>query len=79
MKERKQDYDRAARAKEDPDNVMSIIMDGMAQNHTKLPWQGNMREFPNAFDQHLQGVIEHGQGFTMYRTFGNLTNHKNEL
>jgi hypothetical protein len=77
MHERWEYYERTRKAKTDPDNYMSIIMDGMAQNHTKLPWLGNMKEFPESFDQHLQGILEHGQCFTMYRTFNNLTNDAN--
>ncbi len=81
MGERKAYYQRCAKAEREPDKYMSIIVDGMAQNHTNLPYLANRKEFDPCLDMHLEGVIEHGQSFTMYRTFnnvnadGNLTIH----
>jgi hypothetical protein len=77
MSERERYYERIRLAKNDPDNYMSIIMDGMAQSHTKLPWQANVREFTCPLDQHLQGILEHGQCFKIYRTFNNIRNDAN--
>ena len=77
MSERKSYYERLWLAITEPQNYMSIIIDGMAQTHTRIPWSANIKEFPTNINQHLQGIIEHGQGFTMYRTFNNLTNDAN--
>jgi hypothetical protein len=77
MAERMKYYDRAKDAETYPSRYMSLIIDGMSQNHTKLPWLGNQKDFPEPLDQHLQGILEHGQGFTMYRTFNNLANDAN--
>ena len=72
MMERQAYYQNVRRSIEDPDNYMSIILDGMSQNHTVLPYIANMKQFPSPLAMHLQGVIEHGQTFTMYRTYENL-------
>jgi hypothetical protein len=46
-----------------PEMYMSIILDGMAQKHTALPYLANQKDFPAQLTMHLQGVIEHGQKF----------------
>jgi len=53
-------YERQKEAVENPDTIMSIITDGMAQNHCVLPWLAGLKEFPNPLPQHLLGVLEHG-------------------
>ena len=53
-------------------SFVSIIMDGMAQSHNELPWNANLEQFPKKFAQHLQGVLEHGKAFRLYRTFNNV-------
>lgn len=55
-----------------PQSYMSIIIDGMAQNHCKLPWYCNLKDSENSLPQHLQGVLNHGRGFTIFRTFHNI-------
>lgn len=65
-------YDRALQAKNDSFNYVSLITDGMAQNHTRLPWLANLKDFSFAIPQHLQGVIDHGTEFVVYRTFHNI-------
>ncbi len=77
MGERKAYYQRCAKAEREPDKYMSIIVDGMAQNHTNLPYLANRKEFSPCLDMHLEGVIEHGQSFTMYRTFNNVAADSN--
>jgi hypothetical protein len=60
-------------AETEPEKYMSIIIDGMAQNHTQLPYLANVKDFGDKkLDMHLEGVIEHGHSFTMYRTFNNI-------
>lgn len=49
----------------------------MSTNHTELPWFSNKKQISDKFDQHLQGVLEHGKNFTMYRTFGNIKGDSN--
>ena len=55
-----------------PQEFMSIITDGMAQVHCELPWQANKTTFPKKLTQHLQGVLEHGQTISIFRTFENV-------
>lgn len=63
MAERQAYYMKSYQAIIDPDLYMSIILDGMSQNHTKLPWFANQKDFPACLQMHLQGIIEHGQEF----------------
>lgn len=72
MGEKSAYYDRAKQAENDPENFVSLISDGMAQNHTKLPWLANLKEFSLNIPQHLQGIIDHGREFVVYRTFHNV-------
>jgi hypothetical protein len=51
---------------------MSIIIDGMDQNHSRIPYLGNQAKFSQTLDQGITGVKEHGVGFTIYRTVGNV-------
>lgn len=69
MAERQDYYDRMYQAKLYPHNFVGIISDGMAQNHCKLPHLSNQIEFSNPLPQHLQGVIDSGNEFVIYRTF----------
>ena len=43
----------------EPAHYLSIIADGMAQNHTKCPWFGNLDEPSKILNQHIQGVLNH--------------------
>ena len=61
MNERLSYYDRKRESLSDPKLVMSIILDGMSQNHCILPWMANKKEFGAALTQHLQGVLNHGR------------------
>ena len=42
---------------------MSIIMDGMDQNHCRVPHLGSQSKFCSPLDQGLTGIEEHGVGF----------------
>eukprot|EP01034_Spumella_vulgaris_P035770 gene35770-44106_t len=55
-----------------PGMYLSLISDGMAQNHCILPWMGNLSQL-KGLPQHLQGILRHGRGLTLYRTFHNDT------
>jgi hypothetical protein len=77
MKERMSYYDRKLEALDHPDSIMSLIVDGMSQNHCALPWMSNQKEFGSTLTQHLQGVLEHGRRLVFYRTFHNLPSNAN--
>lgn len=49
---------------------MSMNSDGMDQFKTRLPH--NVGDDVVKINQHLQGVIEHGQEFVIYRTYDNI-------
>lgn len=76
MSERRAYYKKIWHARSQPDQFMSIILDGMAQNHTHLPWMANQSQ-SEGLEQHLQGLIEHGRAFTVYRTFENVVADSN--
>lgn len=77
MGERRIYYEQRRLACEEPDKYMSIISDGMAQNHTVLPWLGNQKMFSSTYTQHLQGILVHGREMLVYRSFANLKNDAN--
>ena len=53
MKERMSYDDRKLEALDHPDSIMSLIVDGMSQNHCALPWMSNQKEFGSTLTQHL--------------------------
>lgn len=59
-----------------PSLHLSLVSDGMAQSHCILPWLGNLAQTAG-IAQHIQGVLLHGRGQTLYRTFHNLGNSAN--
>lgn len=67
---------RASLAMNMPKLYLSIVSDGMAQNHCILPWLGNLAQIKGV-PQHIQGVLRHGRGLTLYRTFHNVANGAN--
>ena len=73
MGERAGYADRIRRAITYLEIYLSIASDGMQQGHCLLPWGANQVQM-TYLPQHLQGVLVHGRGFFMYRTFHNLTN-----
>jgi len=58
-------------------SYLSIITDGMAQSHCELPYGTNLVQFSNKFGQHTQGVLLHGRGILIYRTFNTIPNCAN--
>lgn len=72
MQERRMYYQKIVAAVSNPDEFMSVILDGMAQVHTDLPYYGNKTTFAYRIAMHLLGLLEHGQKFVMFRTFGNV-------
>ena len=67
MGERQSYYQRQMNALDNPSDFCSIITDGMAQSHTMLPWEANLNTTSQTIEQHLQGVIQHGQWTNIYR------------
>jgi hypothetical protein len=58
-------------------SYLSLISDGMAQGHNVLPYFANQDTWTDSLPQHLQGVLSHNRGMTMYRTFHNINNCAN--
>jgi hypothetical protein len=56
---------------------LSMITDGMAQTHCELPHFGQIASTSSKFSQHLQGVLLHGRGMIVYRTFNTIINGSN--
>lgn len=72
MAERMKYYERIQLARSMPHRYYSIIIDGMAQNHSEMPYFANMKTFENKIKVHIIGIIEHGELFTILRCFGNI-------
>jgi hypothetical protein len=53
-----------------------MILDGMAQNHSMLPWLGNLKTFDKHIQQHIIGVLTHGKDVNLYRYLFALTQSK---
>ena len=70
--EREEYYHRRFLAIMHPDKYMSINMDGMDQQHSRLPWMAKLTEFKRPLKQSIEGVLEHGKEFVLYRTFHNV-------
>jgi hypothetical protein len=70
MGERMVYYNKITKAFNEPMEYMSIIFDGMAQNHTDLPYVANQKDWgERKLRMHLQGVLEHHNqlvGFVSY-------------
>jgi len=52
-----------------PNTVMHCIIDGASQKHCLLPQCGPNAQFNNPLDQHIEGVLTHGFGLTIFRSF----------
>jgi hypothetical protein len=64
MGERMVYYRKIMKCLNEPKEYMSIIFDGMAQNHTDLPYVANQKDWgEKKLRMHLQGVLEHHQQF----------------
>ena len=49
----------------------------MDQSHTRLPNGGVNATWNEAISQHITGVLEHGHGVTIYRSFENIRKGSN--
>ena len=65
----REDYLRGLilQALDNPNDVVSMILDGMAQNHSMLPWLANLKTFDKHIQQHIIGVLTHGRDVKLYR------------
>jgi hypothetical protein len=68
MNERRVYYDKIMQALEFPDRFMSIIIDGMSQHRTQIPYIANLKQFDFPLRTHIVGVIEHGQNFVGFNS-----------
>jgi len=50
-----------------------MIIDGMDQNHCRIPYLGSQSSFSSPLKQAITGIKEHGQGVTIYRTVDTVT------
>jgi len=72
MNERLHYYTRRGQALSSPSKYLSLITDGMMQQHCLLPWYGNVNQFGENLPQHLQGVLAHGRFMNIYRSYHNV-------
>lgn len=78
MSEKNQYYMRAKEAAAPGSDSLSINTDGMTQSNCKIPYLQNLAEFPGQhLQQHIQGVLEHGREFVVYRSFNNVRHGAN--
>jgi hypothetical protein len=78
MGERLTYNERRQEARQFTKNCLSMISDGMQQAHCILPYMGNLDSFgADSLPQHLQGVLVHGRGLFMHRTFHTCKNTSN--
>lgn len=79
MGERESYYHRQMEALCRPNDFMSLITDGMNQQHSQVPYLANQNDFgqKETLVQHLQLTIEHGQRIDVYRTLGNIKSDRN--
>lgn len=68
---------RCHKAIEAPDSYLSIVSDGMAQGHSKLPWLANLAGSSKSLPQHIQGIIAHGRTTLLFRTFHTVSHTAN--
>jgi len=67
MAEREAYYNRRKESIDFPNEIMSVISDGMAQTHTSLPYFANQAQNVAQLQQKVQGVLDHGRNkFSMY-------------
>ena len=54
---------------QNPNKVMSTIIDGASQNHCTIPHMGQNVQFHDGLTQHIEGALTHGHGLSIYRSF----------
>jgi len=53
-------YHNRLHAQQNANTCMSIIIDGMDQSHSKIPYLGSAVSLKEALTMHVVGVLEHG-------------------
>lgn len=77
MGERMAYAERRNKAVMNPSSYLSLISDGMQQSHNELPHFANTKKWQVSLPQHLQGVLNHNRGMTIFRTFHTINNCAN--
>ena len=72
MQERQAYAARKELARNFKEQYLSIVIDGMAQNHMMLPWYGNKAQSTEHLKQKMNGVLCHGREFVGYRCYNNV-------
>jgi len=54
------------------DQYISLVIDGMSQNHMLLPWYGNQAQSTEHLKQKMNGVLCHEREFVGYRCYNNI-------
>jgi hypothetical protein len=67
-------YERRTKAQEHKELFMCMIVDGMQQNHTKLPYFANQKTSSSLVTVHVQGAKVHGQSKSFYLTLPHIDN-----
>ena len=67
-------YMRREKARRFRELYMSIISDGMQQEHCKNPYFANQKTNPNVVSQHIQGTISHGFQKSLNRSLPHVLN-----
>jgi hypothetical protein len=67
MPERMEYRRRILHALNNPDSVMSMIVDAASGQHSAIPHYGSDQTFHGGLQQHVNGVLVHGVGCTLYR------------
>ena len=64
-------------AQENKDLYMSVIIDGMSNNHSVLPFLANVDTPSSTMSQKITGAKQHGIARTFYRTFPHISTGAN--
>ena len=75
--ERKEYVRKRELAQEHPDLYMSVIIDGMSQDHCQLPYCANKTTKSTVIKQKIVGAKQHGFSRTFYRTYPHVASGTN--
>ena len=72
MGERRAYHGRRHGAMSSPKDSLSMILDGMACEHSEIPWFGNGYCAKKKLPQKIQSVLNHGREYIAFRIFHNV-------
>lgn len=72
MGERRTYHSRRHTAMSNPQDTVSLIVDGMACEHSEIPWFGNGYSAKTKLPQKIQSVLNHGREYLAFRIFHNV-------